>query len=75
MQPIPTQFGWTSHTPHSTGTINGVSPGFSTQLQTLLQQNRPAQPDSAPSRAVTGHLHPGGMNDAAHRLLALAGKG
>jgi hypothetical protein len=75
MQPIPTQLGWTTHKPHATGAPNGVGPDFSTQLQSLLQQTRPAQTDSLPSRAVTGHLHPGGMNDAAHRLLKLSGKG
>ncbi len=75
MQPIPTNLGWTTRKPHSTETANGAGPNFSAQLQTLLQHSRPAPLDGGPSRATTGHLHPGGMNDAAHHLLKLGGKG
>jgi hypothetical protein len=75
MQPIPTNLGWTTHKPNSTGTANGVGPGFNTQLQALLQKSHPLTLDGGPSRGSTGHLHPGGMNESAHRLLRLGGKG
>jgi hypothetical protein len=75
MQPIPTHLGWISRKPNSTGNVNGASPAFNAQLQSLLQKTRPAQPAAGPSRATTGPLHPGGMNAAAHHLLSLAGKG
>ena len=75
MQPIATHLGWISRKPNSTGTANGASPAFNTQLQTLLQKTRPPQATTGPSRATTGPLHPGGMNAAAHHLLSLAGKG
>jgi hypothetical protein len=74
MQPIPTHLGWTTRKPNSAGTATGASPGFNAQLQNLLQKTRPPATAAGPSRATTGPLHPGGMNDAAHHLLSLSGK-
>jgi hypothetical protein len=74
MTPIPTHLGWTTHKPHQAGAPVGGGPSFNTQLQALLQKTKPPTAVNGPSRATIGHLHPGGMNEAAHHLLNLAGK-
>ena len=80
MQPIPNNLSGIKRRPaasnsaSSSFTAGGTS--FNTQLQSLLQKTKPVTQTAAPSMATTGaNLHSGGMNDAAHHLLKLAGKG
>jgi hypothetical protein len=80
MQPIPNNLSGIKHRPAaSSSSTSGVSAGgtgFNAQLQSLLQKTKPVAQSTAPSMATTGaNLHSGGMNDAAHHLLKLAGKG
>ena len=69
MSPISSSPGWNTRRPDTAGTPAGATPAFSQHLQTVLQQTRPPSIPSAPA----GSLHPGGLNDAAQRLLHLGG--
>jgi hypothetical protein len=81
MQPIPNNLSGIKHRPAASTSNNSSSftaggTGFNAQLQSLLQKTKPVAQSTAPSMATTGaQLHSGGMNDAAHHLLKLAGKG
>ncbi len=80
MQPIPNNLNGIKRRPAATTQTNSGftagGTGFSAQLQSLLQKTKPTAQATAPSMATTGaSLHKGGMNDAAHHLLKLAGKG
>ena len=79
MQPIPNNLNAIKLRPTASNGSSGFTAGGtggSAQLQSLLQKTKPVAQSAAPSMATTGApLHTGGMNDAAHHLLKLAGKG